>query len=71
MRTMKFLAIVAGITSLAGVIALMLAAGAGSALFAKFVIAVAALGFVGLVLSYLMQLAQEALAIRNEESYWH
>lgn len=71
MQTMKYLAIATGATLFAGIVVLLMAAGPEAALFGKFVIAVAFLGFAGIALSYLMQQAQEALAIRNEQSYWH
>jgi hypothetical protein len=71
MRKMKYLAIATGIALLAGLIALLMAAGPAAALFGKFIIIVAVLGFAGVALSYLMQQAQEALDMRNEQSYWH
>lgn len=71
MQKMKYLAIATGTTLLAGIVALLMDASPAAALFGKFVIAVALLGFAGIALSYLMQQAQEALAISNEQSYWH
>jgi hypothetical protein len=71
MRKIKFLTTAASVALFAGLVALLMAAGPEAALFGKFVIAVAALGFAGIVLGYLMQQAQEALTMRNEQSHWH